>query len=110
VDVNEKDQTVTVYPEEGNFPAIARALLEAADHPYQVRSVSHPRAGFEVPEDVYDRFQALMNSTEDPGGAVEDVPRKRRPGRPRKPAEPAATPASEQLDNNNDSGEEHEDA
>jgi hypothetical protein len=81
--------TVNVYPEEGRFPEIARALLEAAGHPRQVVSVSHPRAGFVVPEDVFERFEAAQANVEpDPGGAVEDVPRKRRPGRPRKNAEP----------------------
>lgn len=90
------DVTVTIYPEEGNFPAIARALLEVADNPSQVRYVSHPRAGFTVSETVYDRFEALMSNqardteagkaealAEQPTDTAEQ-PRKRRPGRPRK--------------------------
>lgn len=80
MDVNEK---VMVFPEEGNFPAIARALLEAAEHPYQVRYISYPQAGFEVPEDVYQRFDALMGNEETQDKAPEET-RKRRPGRPRK--------------------------
>jgi len=43
------DVTVTVYPEEGEFSRIAKALLEAADHPYQVLTTSNPRMGFIVP-------------------------------------------------------------
>lgn len=79
---------MTVYPEEGNFPAVARALLDAADHPYQVVSVSHPQAGFMVPEEVFERFQAA-GTTEDSDATqqapADEQPRRRRPGRPRKP-------------------------
>lgn len=85
----EREIAVTIYPEEGNFPAIAKALLAVADHPSQVRSVSHPRAGFEVPEDVYDRFEAAQHRDE--GQAPDPIATpalpetlKRRPGRPRK--------------------------
>lgn len=83
--------TVTVYPEEGNFPAVARVLLEAADHPSQVRSVSHPRAGFEVPEAVYERFEELMGRGKTDSAQQDSpdaTPVKRRPGRPRKDADP----------------------
>lgn len=81
------DVTVTVYPEEGNFPVIARALLEAADHPGQVVSISHPRAGFKVPEEVFDRFVASRPADlngHQPQDSQEAAPVKRRPGRPRK--------------------------
>jgi hypothetical protein len=71
---------VTVYPEPGMFPQIARRLLEAADHPGQVVSVSHPRAGFIVPQDVFKRFEASDPVADDPA----PQPVKRRPGRPRK--------------------------
>jgi len=76
---------VTVYPEEDNFPTIAKALLKAADHPSQVRSVSHPRAGFIVPEEVFERFAAGQPSQ---GNAPAEEPVKRRPGRPRKNTDP----------------------
>lgn len=76
---------VKIYPEEGNFPAIARALLDAAEHPNQVRYVSHPKAGFEVPEDVFLRFETAMEPAEPQ--AQEDAPKRR--GRPRKDAESA---------------------
>lgn len=78
---------VTVYPEEGNFPAVARGLLEAADHPHQVVYVSHPKAGFIVPEEVYDRFHALNDDS-----PQDKEPRKRRPGRPRKTVEVPPVP------------------
>lgn len=92
VELNPVFTKVTIFPEEGNFPAIARALLQAADHPYQVRYVSHPKAGFEVPVDVFDRFQALMDNPEldhQVDLPAQTQPRKRRPGRPRKNAEEA---------------------
>ena len=91
----------TVYPEEGNFPAVAKALLAVADHPNQVRSVSHPRAGFHVPDDVFERF--TQADRVDPVGPMmalgperlvaepqqqpQELP-KRRGGRPRKNTEP----------------------
>lgn len=82
------DVKVTIYPEEGNFPAVAKALLAVANHPNQVRSVSHPRAGFEVPEDVYDRFEAAQtaepSNTHQEPPAGDPAPVRRRPGRPRK--------------------------
>lgn len=75
---------VTVYPEEGNFPAVARGLLEAADHPSQVVSVSHPRAGFIVAEDVFKRFEAAQPKQTAEDNQAPAQPRKRRPGRPSK--------------------------
>lgn len=79
---------VTIYPEEGNFPAIARALLEAADHPSQVLSVSHPKAGFIVPADVFDRFEAAQNRSGNGAPSMDEptLPQtlRRKPGRPRK--------------------------
>lgn len=86
--------TVMVYPGEGNFPFIAKELLKVADHPSQVRSVSHPRAGFEVPADVFDRFVAAQPDEEQETSTAEppaqEEPRKRRPGRARK--EPLLSP------------------
>lgn len=87
---------VTVYPEQGEFPRIARALLDAADNPQQVRVVSHPQMGFLVPEEVFDRFQTAEQSgwekadeVTEPEAALEPVPSlepmvPRRRGRPRK--------------------------
>lgn len=90
---------VTVYPEEGRFPEIARALLAVADHPNQVVSVSHPRAGFLVPEEVFERFEATRSEvTEDlVGGIPQEIPRRRRPGRPRK-TEPVVDPEKVEKD------------
>lgn len=83
---------VTVIPEKGNFPAVAQALLEAADHPSQVQMVTYPAAGFLVPEDVFERFEAA-NSAE--GEAEQETPAPRRRGRPRKAAADAE-PAKEE--------------
>jgi hypothetical protein len=82
------DVKVTVYPEEGNFPEIARSLLDAADNPSQVAYVSHPRAGFVVPEEVFNRFEAARgdgsSNTRQEDSPAETKPAKRKPGRPRK--------------------------
>lgn len=101
VDLNlkqQRDATVTIYPEEGNFASIAKALLAVADHPDQVRSVSHPKAGLEVPEDVFDRFEAAQGSGEPivtAPASRQELPQtlKRRSGRPRKTPEPENPPA-----------------
>lgn len=83
--------SVTVYPEQGEFPRIARALLDAADDPKQVMVVSHPRMGFVVPEDVFDRFQAVQQEAwerEEEGETSpvepDSSPPPKRRGRPRK--------------------------
>jgi hypothetical protein len=77
---------VTVYPEPGNFPAVARGLLEAADHPRDVSYVSSPQAGFIVPLEVFERFEAAAPSLDEqaPQQAQAEQPPKRRPGRTRK--------------------------
>lgn len=89
--------TVTVYPEEGEFPRIAKALLDVADDPSQVLTVSNPRMGFRVPEEVFERFhaaQAQAWEAEDETPAPEPVKRR---GRPRKNSlpEPQETDSSE---------------
>lgn len=81
------DVTVTVYPEEGEFSRIAKALLAAADSPYQVVTVSNPRMGFIVPEEVFDRFhaqQAQEWEARDEQPQEQEAPKRR--GRPRKAA------------------------
>lgn len=80
---------VTVYPEHGNFGEIAKGLLAAADHPRQVLSVSHPKAGFIVPGHVFDRFEAARGNGAVPVAEPKATPAipatmRRKPGRPRK--------------------------
>lgn len=81
--------SVTVYPEHGNFGEIAKGLLAAADHPRQVLSVSHPKAGFIVPGHVFDRFEAARGNGAAPAAEPKATPAvpatlRRKPGRPRK--------------------------
>lgn len=82
------DVTVSIYPEEGEFPRIARALLAVASNPRDVVTVSNPRMGFRVPEELFDRFQAAQQETwekaeqQETVGSQEEQPKKR--GRPRK--------------------------
>lgn len=98
------DVTVTVYPEEGEFSRIAKALLAVADSPYQVVTVSNPRMGFRVPEEVFDRFHAQQaQEWEERDEAPQQEPPKRR-GRPRKAAaakedsaQEAADPAADEV-------------
>lgn len=102
---------VTVIPEQGNFPAIARALLDVADHPSQIQMVTYPASGFLVPDEVFERFEASRKTKggqekrepnrqdrEDDGPPANDseqqteprqeqeTPAPRRRGRPRKVA------------------------
>jgi len=78
--------TVTVYPEPGNFPAVARGLLAAADHPRDVVYVSSPQAGFIVPQEVFERFEADQPRLDE--GQAPAEPTRRRVGRPRKNTDP----------------------
>jgi hypothetical protein len=81
------DVTVTVYPLEGEASRIAKELLSAASHAYEVRVVSHPKFGFVVPEDVFERFQqaaAQMMETQVPEAEEQGEPQQKRRGRPRK--------------------------
>lgn len=50
---------VTVIPEPGLNRDVAKRLLSVADHPNQVRTVTYPQFGYEVPGDVFTRFEAL---------------------------------------------------
>lgn len=79
---------ITVYPEPGNFSVIAKALLQAAGSPSEVAYVSHPKAGFRVPKDVFERFEAAtshgLSEQRQEASPAQTESRKRRPGRPRK--------------------------
>lgn len=72
-----------IIPEPGNIVNIAKALLSVADHPHQVRYVSSPQAGFEVPLELFNRFDAGEPM---PMPVDAEVPKKR--GRPKKTTEP----------------------
>lgn len=50
---------VTVIPEPGLSKEVAKRLLSVAEHPYQVRTVTYPQFGFEVPGHVFLRFEEL---------------------------------------------------
>lgn len=79
------DVTVTVYPLEGEASRIAKALLAVADHPFDVKVVSHPKFGFIVPEEVFERFQAApKEDAVQESAEVADAPQQKRRGRPRK--------------------------
>lgn len=79
---------VTVYPEDGEFKRIAQGLLAVADHPRDVQVVSHPRMGFKVPSELFDKFHRTEQETwekadeSEPPTAEEEQPKRR--GRPRK--------------------------
>jgi hypothetical protein len=47
-----------ILPEEGEFDAVAKQLLELADHPRDVATTSEgPRLGFQVSDELYERYQ-----------------------------------------------------
>lgn len=48
---------VTVIPEEGLSKVVAQRLLAVAEHPGQVRVVTYPQFGYEVPGHVFLRFE-----------------------------------------------------
>jgi hypothetical protein len=87
--------TVIIHPDEPEFlPLIGRELLALADSPYQVEYVMWPKPGFRVPEELFDRWEALgsdtvpeSSQTLEPETAETSEPVKRKPGRPRKNTE-----------------------
>lgn len=89
---------VTIIPEEGNMTLVAQLLLKAAEHPYQVRAVSSPQAGFIVPEKVFETFEQLMKehkgSPTTSADPEQEAPAPKRRGRPRK--HPVETPEAEE--------------
>lgn len=94
---------VTIVPEPGNVKALAKRLLELSEHPSQVRTVTYPSFGYEVPGHVFLRFEEsgglddvapepvtpkVFTDGDTDRGALEKRERARR-GRPRKAAEKA---------------------
>jgi hypothetical protein len=99
VAVNEPLTHMTVFPEAANVKAVAKLLLELADHPNQVMTTLDPTLGFKVPAWLYETFVATWDQrgVEDPelvdatavipaSSDVKEVTEtvKRKPGRPRK--------------------------
>lgn len=50
---------VTVIPEPGLSKEVAKRLLSVAEHPGQVRTVTYPTFGYEVPGHIFLRFEEL---------------------------------------------------
>lgn len=79
---------VIITPEDGKAAEIVRQLLQLADHPSQVRTVSWPSLGFLVPEELFDKFEAAQaKDTSDVKAKTDDeaadkpkqAPKQRRP-------------------------------
>lgn len=47
---------VIITPEPGRQKEIGKRLLELADHPHQVHWVTYPQAGFQVPLELFAKF------------------------------------------------------
>lgn len=73
---------VVIVPEPGRAKEIGRRLLAIAESPYQVRWVTYPEAGFEVPAE----FLLLLDGPDrgDTDGALNPPLEPRRRGRPRR--------------------------
>lgn len=87
---------ITIVPNPGQMKFIAQDLLLVADHPSQVAYVSRPQPGFQVSEELFNRFVALQEkaladesapvSDEEPKTETEPTPAPKR-GRPKKNVE-----------------------
>lgn len=71
---------VIITPEPGRQKEIGQQLLALADHPSQVQWVTYPETGFQIPLELFAKFDA---NGDEPAAVEEDTPRRRR-GRPRK--------------------------
>ena len=65
---------VIITPEPGRQVQIGRKLLDLADHPNQVQWVTYPQAGFQIPLELFARFDADGDEPE----AAEEAPLPRR--------------------------------
>lgn len=89
---------MTIFPEQSEIKAVAKLLLELADHPRQVTTTLDPTVGFIVPEWLYELFVQVWDTklgnvgrdvipaaeiVSEPNETIEPVAR-RKPGRPRK--------------------------
>lgn len=62
-------ELITIVPEPGMAKYIGQDLLFLANHPSEVVSVSRPQPGFQVTEELYDRFVAFQKRE----GSVEEI-------------------------------------
>lgn len=69
-----------ISPEPGKVKEIGKRLLQLAETPRDVQWVTWPQAGYSVPLELFQRFDA---DGDEPEAAEEETPKKRR-GRPRK--------------------------
>lgn len=59
-----KDQRVAaIDPEQWGAGAVAQQLLEMTDNVHAVQSISFPTQGFEVDDDLFDRFVSVHSDT-----------------------------------------------
>lgn len=56
--------TVTIYPEHPNMTTVAKQLLALAKDAKDVEYRSWPQAGFTVPEELFDRWEASLPKDE----------------------------------------------
>lgn len=49
---------VIITPEPGKAKEIGQRLLALADHPYQVQWVTYPQTGFQIPLELFAKFDA----------------------------------------------------
>lgn len=68
---------VIITPEPGRQKEIGQKLLALADHPNQVQWVTYPQTGFQIPLELFAKFDTAE-------GEPEEAPQPRRRGRPRR--------------------------
>lgn len=78
---------VIVSPGKGRHKEVGRQLLALADHPSQVQWVTWPAAGFSVPVELFEKFEAGAVQVPLPSPQLEAPPAKRRGRPPRKQPE-----------------------
>ena len=66
---------VIISPEAGKLKEIGKRLLELADGPHQVQWVTWPQAGFQVPLELFTKFDT---EGEDEAAAEAEAPKRRK--------------------------------
>jgi hypothetical protein len=73
-----------VTPEPGSEKFVARALLDLADNPSQVQTVTNPNIAFRVPVELFRRFELAMGAEQTDVESAPKVKPKKSAGRPKK--------------------------
>lgn len=84
---------IIVTPEPGRHAEIGQQLLALADHPYDVKWVTWPTAGYQIPLSLFEKFEQANGH---PAYEEESAPEPKKRGRPKKAVASTDEPEKEE--------------